>query len=432
MHVNQHDEQRKRTRHQLRMITPLIILCIILTLIPLQAAQADAGMDISNWQGCTSPSAAGQAYNSGSRFAILKASEGLSRDWTFACSMSSLTHTPLRLGAYHFARPERNNPIAEADSYVSIIRPYLGSGSLLLALDWEPPAAWRGRTDWAVAWLNRVDQLTGVKPLIYMSASVIHAGDWSRVAAQNYGLWVAGYPRGYQGERLRYPGSIPYSVTPWQFAAAWQYSSTGLVGGYTRPIDIDWFYGDAVTWAKYATSGGTKANPTQVARIAAQQPQTQLRTPSKPFMPTIQLAQAVIRGDYGNGSTRVKLLGPRYGEVMAEVNRLLHPTTRPFQPNPGSGGLSVIVRRGDTLSRIASRYNRWPLSAWHVPSGNRNLIYPGQTVTYGWQGGASATGWHIVLRGETLSGIYGRSWPQHARINGLQWPYIIYPGQRLR
>lgn len=430
MHIDEYEERRQRTRRRLRMAA--IIISVMLMLAPSQAAWADAGMDVSNWQGCTSPSMAGQAYNSGSRFAILKASEGLSRDWTFSCSMSGLSHTPLRLGAYHFARPERNNPVAEADGYVSVIRPYLGSGSLLLALDWEPPAAWRGRSDWALAWLDRVERLTGVKPLIYMSASVIHAGDWSRVAGQNYGLWVAGYPRGYQGERLRNPGSVPYSVSPWPFAAAWQYSSTGLVGGYTRPIDIDWFYGDAVTWAKYANPGGVKANPTQVAHIAAQQPQTRLREPSKPFMTTVQLAQAVIRGDYGNGQTRVKLLGARYGEVMAEVNRLLRP--RPFQPAPG--GLAVIVRRGDTLSRIASRYNRWPLSAWHVPSGDRNLIYPGQTVTYqpgrAYGGGASVTGWHVVRRGETLSGIYGRSWPWHAHVNGLRWPYIIYPGQRLR
>lgn len=47
----------------------------------------------------------------------------------------------------------------------------------------------------------------GVNPLIYMSAAMIPTGDWSAVVATNAGLWVAGYPRGYTGDRLRNPGA---------------------------------------------------------------------------------------------------------------------------------------------------------------------------------------------------------------------------------
>ena len=42
----------------------------------------------------------------------------------------------------------------------------------------------------------------------------------------------------------------------------------------------------------------------------------------------------------------------------------------------------MTVRSGDTMSGIATRTGLWPLSAWRVPSGNLNLIYPGNIVTY--------------------------------------------------
>lgn len=57
----------------------------------------------------------------------------------------------------------------------------------------------------------------------------------------------------------------------------------------------------------------------------------------------------------------------------------------------GTGSLQVTVQSGDTMSGIAARYGAWPLSSWSVPSGNLNLIYPGQVVTYN-GGGSVATG----------------------------------------
>ena len=77
-------------------------------------------------------------------------------------------------------------------------------------LDWEPSAPggyWGKQTWWALRWVNRVKATWGVNPMIYMSAAMIPTGDWSAVVATNAGLWVAGYPRGYAGDRLRNPGA---------------------------------------------------------------------------------------------------------------------------------------------------------------------------------------------------------------------------------
>ena len=89
------------------------------------------------------------------------------------------------------------------------------------------------------------------------------------------------------------------------------------------------------------------------------------------------------------------------------------------------------------MSAIASRTGRTPASAWSVPSGNINRIYPGNRVCYGGSTASSVgvhvTGTsHVVTAGESLWKIYGAGWANAAARNGLRAPYTIYPGQVLR
>lgn len=358
----------------------LIALVLIVSFaVTVMQAYADSGIDVSNWQGCSSQARSAQAYNTGARFMIIKASEGMSVDRDYTCTIQGASHTPLRLGSYHYARPEYDNPMSEADLYSRTVRSQVGS--MLLALDWEPPASQRGNVGWAKAWLDRVYKNTGVKPLLYMSASTLRVADWSPVARADYGLWVAGYPQGYKNTSLHNPGTPPYSLAPWGFAAAWQYSSTGLVGGYARPIDVDWFYGDAITWAKYASVQGTSKPLPQVVQIAQKQPQTILHKNTPPTMSTNQLADQVMRGVYGNGFVRQRLLGSRYGQVMAEVNKRYARAKRVMYYRPVYH--YYIVRRGDTLSQIGRRSGRtvaYLAARNHIR--NPNIIYPGQRIYY--------------------------------------------------
>lgn len=60
------------------------------------------------------------------------------------------------------------------------------------------------------------------------------------------------------------------------------------------------------------------------------------------------LATAVIRGDYGNGQARVNALGARYNEVMAEVNRRLGAAApAPAPVKVDINRLATAVIRGD-------------------------------------------------------------------------------------
>ncbi len=151
------------------------------------------------------------------------------------------------------------------------------------------------------------------------------------------------------------------------------------------------------------------------------------------------LATATIRGDYGNGEARRAALGANYGPVMRIVNQRLNGSAA-YAPAASTRSVNVTVRNGDTMSGIAKRTGLWPLSAWSVPSGNINLIYPGNIVTYrgtatSTSSGSIATGGrvHIVKSGETLSDIFGANgWQRVAQLNNLANPNLIYPGQQLR
>ena len=392
-------------------------------------ALADSGFDSSNWQGCIDAQA---AKNAGAAFGLVKVTEGTGfTDRSANCSMTSLRNAGLRRAVYHFARPDLgSSPEAEADWFNSKTVGYRNQG-VIPVLDWEPKSPYNTYVWWALRWLQRVEQVWGTKPMIYMSAAVTKVADWTPVVKNNNGLWVAGYYRGYAQDSLRNPGGVPYNVSPWSFAAMWQYSSSGNVSGVGRRVDVNWFYGDATTWERYANS---KSN-SNGSGASQQGGQPKQQAKPQPGISIDELAKAVIRGEYGDGDYRKSKLGANYSAVQSMVNEML---THSSSGSTYTCAYCVTVSRGDTISGIASRTGKKPASAWRVPSGNINVIYPGQRVCYGSGSGAaritSSTGSsvHVVRSGETLSGIFGSDWQRVAQLNHLSNPSFILPGQVLR
>lgn len=195
------------------------------------------GIDISHWQSGL------DVARSGAQFAIMKATEGTGYvdDHCDAFYQQAKAAGVLR-GVYHFYR---GNPTAEADFFVKNIGGYVGDA--LLALDFEDTAYSRDVAG-AKAFLDRVTAKTGVKPVIYMNRSFLTGADWGPVVAADYGLWLARY------------SSETGSIAPWPALTLWQYTSSGHVNGYSGNVDLDYFYGDASTWAAYA--GGSSVAPT--------------------------------------------------------------------------------------------------------------------------------------------------------------------------
>jgi membrane-bound lytic murein transglycosylase D len=103
--------------------------------------------------------------------------------------------------------------------------------------------------------------------------------------------------------------------------------------------------------------------------------------------------------------------------------------------------IRYIVKRGDTLGRIAHRFGvDWrQVRRWNNIRGT--TIYPGQSliIRADHRGGSSSghlvMNFYVVRRGDTLSGIakkHGVRISDIRRWNGLGKSRFIYPGQRLR
>ena len=105
---------------------------------------------------------------------------------------------------------------------------------------------------------------------------------------------------------------------------------------------------------------------------------------------------------------------------------------------------SYTVKKGDTLSTIAKKYNTTVEAIMQAnPSiKDPNKIYVGQSILIPvptQQTSTSATSgekvYHTVQRGETLSGIakkYGTNYLKLATLNGIVNPNRIYVGQKIR
>lgn len=181
------------------------------------------GIDISHWQ---DTSVAYQDYD----FVIIKATEGIHfTDPKITQHLSNVQANNKLYGFYHYARPEFNaDPIKEADYFISKVKNYVGKG--LFALDWEGNAL-KYPIHWAKLWLDRVYEMTGVRPLIYVQESEITRRDYSEIANANYGLWVAKWSK------------TEPKTGAWKFYAMWQYQGS--------PLDKDYFNGNAEQFKKY-------------------------------------------------------------------------------------------------------------------------------------------------------------------------------------
>ncbi|MDD7384733.1 MAG: GH25 family lysozyme [Actinomycetaceae bacterium] len=218
------------------------------------------GIDISHYQ------AGLNVAGTGADFIICKATEGTGWvDQTMrGFAQATLTAGKL-LGLYHFA--SGGNPRSEAEHYVSTVRPYIGRA--ILILDWEPTRHDLQDHAWVRAWLDEVYRLTGVRPWLYASASVLKNTDWTGTLGSDYGVWVAGYLT----TRKNILGDVQLPATHRPrgkvTVAAYQYTSTGKVPGWAGRVDLDVAYMDKAGWTAYATPTNKPASKPAVKTTAA-------------------------------------------------------------------------------------------------------------------------------------------------------------------
>lgn len=207
------------------------------------------GYDISNNQG---------DINNGlvpGEFAIIKATEGVGyTDPNCDANYQQAKAAGKALGVYHFARPDGNDPISEANWFVSQIQGYIGEAVPVLDLEVNPITP-----EWALAFLDRVYELTHVRGWLYMSQSKFNTGDWSAVWP-NYAAWVASYGANNLHNGYGAP-TAPISINGDWTIVAWQYTSKGILPGWDGDLDLNVAYLDRAGWQRYASGETTPTAP---------------------------------------------------------------------------------------------------------------------------------------------------------------------------
>lgn len=303
------------------------------------------------------------------------------------------------LGVYHYF--SGGDPVAEAEFFVKNVKGYVGEAILVLDWEGEQNAKFSQGPVVAKPFLDKVKELTGVRPLIYMSKSVCRAHDWSAVASE-YALWVAQYAdnntTGYQSK----PWTDNKGYGAWNSPVIFQYSSSGRLEGYSGNLDINIAYIDATVWKAYAK--GSKSSPTPAPAQPVQRPNT-------PTGSTLDLVYGVMTQKYGDGEARKAALGTRYNEVQNMINHIASASastlaTEVKRGTYGNGDVRKVV--------LGTRYGEV------------------QKIVNG--GGTSAV-YYTVKSGDTLSGIaakYGTTYQKIASLSGISNPNKIYVGQRIR
>lgn len=175
----------------------------------------------------------------------------------------------------------------------------------------------------------------------------------------------------------------------------WQYTSSGKVSGISGNCDMNYLYNENII-EESTTTGNDKKSVDELAKEVidgkwgdGEERKKKLEeagydynavqdrvneTLAKPKKSITEVAKEVINGKYGNGDERKKKLeaeGYDYDEVQAKVNQLLGATVTK----------TYIVKLGDTLSAIASKYKTTvDKLVKDNKIENANLIYPGQEI----------------------------------------------------
>lgn len=317
------------------MLKRLFSLFLLLLCLPL-SVQAVEGMDVSVFQGEINFVAARQ---DGIEAVYIRASYGPGGvDSRFVRNCAGAETAGLPFGLYHYLEAQDpDGARREAEHFVSLIR---SKGYFCRpALDFEN---YRGldagqATAVALAFLERVEELTGQRPMIYADGYAVAAKLEGPVSA--YPLWLAQWD----------VNTPSLAGSPWQEWTGWQYTDVGRVEGIEGYVDRDRF-----TDAIFLREEETVSFPYTV------RPGDTLWCLSRRFGTTVE--RLVELNDIENPN-------------LIYVNQILRiPGKAPIEK-------SYIVQPGDTLCGISRLYGVTVNQLVQLNGiQNPNLIYPGQVL----------------------------------------------------
>ena len=368
------------------------------------------GIDVSSWQQNIDFAA---VRNAGIEIVYMKSSEGSSYiDSYFETNYRNAKANGLKVGFYHYVTARTTEQArAQATFFAKVI-----SGKepdCKLAMDFENfgNLSTTQVNEISRVFLETLENLTNKEVLIYSnaySARTIFSSSLS-----NYPLWVANYGVSEPGDNGK-----------WSTWVGWQYTDTGKISGISGYVDRDYF-----------TDGVLLSNTTPIP-----EPETSNNNNS--------IENNIYTVKSGDTLSEIAL---EYGTTVSNILSLNPSITNPNLIYPGQNiiintsnsndsvmNTTYTVKRGDTLSEIALKYNTTVSNLANLNNiSNPNLIYPGQVITINGsnniENGQNSCGkiTYTIKRGDTLSSIarkYNTSVNKLVMLNNISNPNLIYAG----
>ncbi len=309
----------------------LALLLCLLTLLP--SAMALEGIDVSVYQGNIDFAA---VRDSGIQVVYIRSSYG-SRgvDGRFRQNRDGARAAGLPFGLYHYMNAtDPAGARREAEHFAQLLQEQEYQCRPVLDFEGHRELSTEEATAAALAFLERVEELTGHRPMIYADHSTASAQLGAAVA--EYPLWLAQWG-------VREPSLHGTHWTEW---TGWQYTNQGLVSGITGYVDRDRFT-DGVLLATGETT----------------------------FPYTVRRGDTLWALSRRFGTTVEKLVELNHipNPNLIYVNQILQipgeaPTYRTYTVRPGDTLWGISRMYGVTVNQIAE------LNGIRNP----NLIYPGQ------------------------------------------------------
>ena len=378
------------------------------------------GIDVSNWQGYINYS---EVKEAGINIVYIKSSQGSNiKDAYFDINYENAKANGLKVGFYHFLTATNTQQAEEeARFFASVIANKTPDCKLVMDYEVFGGASVEEINQIAEVFLETTKRLTNKEVILYSDLNNIRTV-FGRNLSQNYELWLA-----YYGDYERL-GNIG---TNWENFIGVQYSDRGRVNGINGYVDRDRYseeiFLDEVSEIPVIENPKEITN-TQSINYTIKKGDT-LWEIARRYGTTVQEIASI------NNIQNPNLIYP--GETI----RVLTNSTTSGEETRGTGDIIYTVQRGNTLSQIAQEYN---VTVNHIVELNNiqnpNLIYPGQKLRITESDVQSLNpitqnSTYTVKRGDTLSSIarrYGVSVDYLVRINNIQNPNIIYPGQLLQ
>ena len=313
------------------------------------------GIDVSEWQGNIDFK---KVKDAGIEMVYIRAGQGFSyEDAKFERNYRHAKENGLKIGMYHYVTA-RNEEDArtQAKFFASLVAGKEVDGRLAMDFEYFGNLSKSEINRVSVAFMEELEKLTGKEVVVY--SNTYNAKNTFSKEVAKYPLWVA-----------QYGLNEPQDNGKWNSWVGFQYSSSGRISGISGNVDLDRYTNDILISDKSICPDVEDPKCTKEDRIRYK----------------------VKRGDTLSEIAQTHNTTVRH---LAQINGIRNPNliyageiiiiSRNHNNSSQSGNNyedTYKIKRGDTLSEIALRYNTTVSRLARINNiSNPDLIYAGETI----------------------------------------------------